>query len=65
MSKPFAGQLSILSNYHRSSCMNAGQVQDYIDLLVKPETVAKCGELYVARQLDWAVLELERLGGRV
>ena len=63
--KPATGQQPILSNSHAPSRMSAGQVQDYIDLLVKPETAAKCGELYVARQLEWAVVELDRVGGPV
>lgn len=42
------------------SKMNAHQVQDYIDLVVSK---GQClGEHYVARQLDWAVVELELAG---
>jgi len=41
--------------------MTPGQVQDYIDLLVGKHDIL--GEHYVARQLAWAVAELERVGG--
>ena len=41
--------------------MSPGQVQDYIDLLCAK--VAVLGEQYVARQMAWAVAELERVGG--
>jgi hypothetical protein len=43
--------------------MTAGQVQDYIDLLISKHSCL--GEHYVARQLEWAVAELERVGGAV
>ena len=43
------------------SKMTPGQVQDYIDLLVGKHDIL--GEHYVARQLAWAVAELERVGG--
>lgn len=60
--KPATGQREhsqILSNSHFASRMNADQVQDYIDLLIKKHDVL--GEHYVARQLAWAVVELERV----
>lgn len=47
---------------HRPSNMTAGQVQDYIDLLISKHEIL--GEHYVARQLAWAVVELERVGGQ-
>lgn len=59
MSKTASSQLSSLSNYHRPSRMNAHQVQDYIDLLVSK--AQSLGERYVARQLDWAAAELQRV----
>lgn len=43
------------------SKMTPGQVQDYIDLLCNKASTL--GEHYVARQLAWAVAELERVGG--
>lgn len=43
--------------------MNAHQVQDYIDLVVSKGQ--SFGEHYVARQLEWAVAELDRVGGTV
>jgi hypothetical protein len=52
-----------VGSYHVASKMTAHQVQDYIDKLVAQVDVL--GELYVARQLDWAVVELGRVGGRV
>lgn len=41
--------------------MNAHQVQDYIDLLCSKVQIL--GEHYVARQLEWATAELERVVG--
>ncbi len=41
--------------------MTAIQVQAYIELLCSK--VGVLGELYVARQLAWATVELERVGG--
>jgi len=61
--KPATGQQNggeNLSNYHRLSRMNAHQVQDYIDQLVSKGPAL--GEHYVARQLEWAVVELELAG---
>lgn len=40
--------------------MSVHQVQDYIGLVVGK--VAVLGEQYVARQLEWAVVELELAG---
>ena len=57
------GQHQTLSNYHHSSLMTPGQVQEYIDLLCAK--VAVLGELYVVRQMAWAVAELERVGKKV
>ena len=57
MSNPPVGQPQILSNSHRESRMNAHQVQDYIDLVIVKSNVL--GEHYVARQVEWAVAELE------
>lgn len=39
--------------------MTAHQVQDYIDLLCSKAPIL--GEHYVARQLAWAAVELERV----
>lgn len=47
------------TQHHVPSKMTAHQVQDYIDLLVSK--VQSLGEKYVARQLDWAVVELARV----
>lgn len=61
--KPATGQQNtrdILTNSHRRSSMNAVQVQDYIDLVVSKVQIF--GEHYVARQLEWAVVELELAG---
>ena len=41
------------------SKMTALQVQDYIDLVIAKQAIL--GEHYVARQLAWAVVELERV----
>ena len=73
MSKAATGQLPNLSNTHigllpeaavrgghRVSLMDAHQVQDYIDLVVSKGQ--SLGEHYVARQLEWAVVELELAG---
>lgn len=60
MSNPATGQPQTLSNYHHRSCMDAVQVQEYIDVLMTK--VPTCGEHYVARQLEWAVVELELAG---
>ena len=57
------GQPQTLSNSHRASRMNAHQVQDYIDLVVSKGQ--SLGEHYVARQLEWTVTELDRVGGTV
>ncbi len=43
--------------------MKAHQVQDYIDLVVSKGQ--SLGEHYVACQLEWAVVELDRVGGTV
>lgn len=48
---------------HQPSKMNAHQVQDYIDLLCSKVKIL--GERYVARQLEWATAELDRVEGRV
>jgi len=45
-----------------SSRMNAHQVQDYIDLVIVK--APQLGEHYVARQLEWATAELDRVEGR-
>jgi len=63
MSNPVPGQLSNLSNSHRESRLNAHQVQDYIDLVIVK--APQLGEHYVARQLEWATAELDRVEGRV
>lgn len=54
MGKPSVGQ-----QHHAPSGMTADQVQEYIDLLCAK--VSTLGELYVARQLAWATVELERV----
>lgn len=60
MSKAATGQPQTLSNYHHRSRMDAVQVQDYIDQLIAKQPIL--GEHYVARQLEWAVVELELAG---
>ena len=46
--------------HHISSKMTVHQVQGYIDQLIAKEPIL--GEHYVARQLEWAVVELELAG---
>jgi hypothetical protein len=46
---------------HRLSRMSACQVQDYMALLIEKHEAL--GEPYVARQLAWAEVELDRVGG--
>jgi hypothetical protein len=48
---------------HSPSTMTAGQIQDYIDLVIAKAD--QFGEHYVARQVAWGVAELDRLEGRV
>jgi hypothetical protein len=66
MSKAATGQQigeNNLTKYHTRSRMTAHQVQDYIDLVVSKGQ--SLGEHYVACQLEWAVAELDRVGGTV
>lgn len=50
-------------HHYLASNMSAHQVQEYIELLLTK--VQSLGERYVARQLDWAVAELQRVEAQV